>query len=420
LPHKLADGLRFLEAGFGTFSYLDLGGGYGIQSRLTAGNYQTNMATSYAAGRYAQLTDPDFVQVAPYWRYVHDDSVWHPRPEHQAWGAAGLTLRYDDPFWETHFPPNGWGCQCRVVPVEAPEKGDATKPPDGWNERDGKGNLPGVDKGFDYAPGQNRTALDRMLLDPKLSRLFGDVTPSAIAHGAAPDSIERVLKDFLPEMGESVPHFKSLANEAGAPYKMATYGDGRYMGDESGEYMTALRDALRNIRQGARLPADQEGMIKTLWHEIGHNRQIGLTTRTYIKGSANETLLETTNEFIALRTYPQFLRSIGGGEAQHLAEVRALSGYGSYVQRLERVMEAVGLKPDALLAEVERVSFQGAIDDGHGGTLLKSLSATIATAGRAAGYKGLTGPNISKVLGLIHYKTGSFERALSALSSKKP
>ena len=159
-------------------------------------------------------------------------------------------------------------------------------------------------------------------------------------------------------------------------------------------------------------------MIKTLWHEIGHNRQTGMTTRNYVKDSANELLMEATNEFIALRTYPQFLRSIGGGEAQHLGEVRAGSGYVRYVQRLEKVMEAAGLKPDALLAEVERVSFQGAIDDGQGGTLLKSLSASIAGAGRAEGYKGLSGPNISRVLCLIRYTDGRFEKALSALASK--
>ena len=69
--------------------------------------YQTNLMTSYAAGRRAQLLDPDLVKRRPFWRYVHNDSVTHPRPHHKSWGDMRLTLRHDHPFWETHFPPNG-------------------------------------------------------------------------------------------------------------------------------------------------------------------------------------------------------------------------------------------------------------------------------------------------------------------------
>lgn len=133
--------------------------------------YQTNLMTSYAAGRYAQLTDPEFVKIAPYWRYVHDDSVHHPRPEHKAWGDAGLTLRYDDPFWETGFPPNGFGCMCRVTPVQAPAAGAATEAPAGWDTRDADGNLLGVDKGFDYQPGASVADELRALVDAKVKAL---------------------------------------------------------------------------------------------------------------------------------------------------------------------------------------------------------------------------------------------------------
>lgn len=86
---------------------------------------------------------------------MHDDSVLHPRPLHAAWGRARLTLRHDHPFWQTHYPPNGWGCQCRVTPVAAPAANDQTAPPEAWDVRDSKGKLPGIDEGFDYAPGAN-------------------------------------------------------------------------------------------------------------------------------------------------------------------------------------------------------------------------------------------------------------------------
>ncbi len=131
--------------------------------------YQTNMATSYAAGRRAQLLDPDLLSRRPYWRYVHADGVVHPRPMHKQWGDMRLTLRYDDPFWNTHFPPNGWGCKCRVVAVAKPGQGDATAPPAGWNQVNPATGAPdGIDEGFDYAPGANADTDLRTFVQDKL------------------------------------------------------------------------------------------------------------------------------------------------------------------------------------------------------------------------------------------------------------
>src|SRR5574340_39125 len=41
--------------------------------------YETNLRTSHAAGRWAQLNDPDLLKLRPFWRYVHNDSALHPR-----------------------------------------------------------------------------------------------------------------------------------------------------------------------------------------------------------------------------------------------------------------------------------------------------------------------------------------------------
>lgn len=76
--------------------------------------YQTNLSTAYAAGQYRQLTTPEALDIYPYWRYRHH-ACQHPRPQHLAWD--GLILPADDPFWATHFPPNGWHCHCTVEPV---------------------------------------------------------------------------------------------------------------------------------------------------------------------------------------------------------------------------------------------------------------------------------------------------------------
>jgi phage gp29-like protein len=76
--------------------------------------YQTNLSTAHAAGRYAQMTEPETLAQLPYWQYRHN-TVNNPRAEHKAWD--GLVLRADDPWWKTHYPPNGWMCRCDVRPV---------------------------------------------------------------------------------------------------------------------------------------------------------------------------------------------------------------------------------------------------------------------------------------------------------------
>lgn len=119
--------------------------------------YQTNMATSYAAGRYKQLTDPAYMRLRPYWRYLHSDSVQHPRPHHLSW--HGITLLHDHEFWKTHFAPNGFGCECRIVAVgkregEASARAGLGEPPEDWNKIDEKTGAPvGIDRGFEHAPG---------------------------------------------------------------------------------------------------------------------------------------------------------------------------------------------------------------------------------------------------------------------------
>ncbi len=131
--------------------------------------YQTNIATSYASGRRAQLKDPALLARRPFWRYVHNDSVAHPRPQHKAWGDMRLTLPHDHPFWEKHFPPNGWGCHCYIVAVAAPLEGDSTEPPEGWDDTEPATGTPeGVDVGFDYAPGARADVALRQFVQDKL------------------------------------------------------------------------------------------------------------------------------------------------------------------------------------------------------------------------------------------------------------
>ena len=80
----------------------------GVKNRLHT-IYETNLRQSYNAGRWKQIQAVKATR--PYLRYQHSGSR-NPRHDHLAW--SGIVLPADDPWWNTHYPQNGWGCKCRV------------------------------------------------------------------------------------------------------------------------------------------------------------------------------------------------------------------------------------------------------------------------------------------------------------------
>ncbi len=78
--------------------------------------YQTNVQTAYMAGRYKRYLDN--VADRPYWQYVAVMDG-RTRPAHAA--LHGRVWRWDDPAWDVIWPPNGWGCRCRVTALTEAE-----------------------------------------------------------------------------------------------------------------------------------------------------------------------------------------------------------------------------------------------------------------------------------------------------------
>jgi SPP1 gp7 family putative phage head morphogenesis protein len=71
--------------------------------------YRTNINVGYSVGRYQELEEQkDF---APYWQYVAVMDA-NTRPEHAA--LNGMVFKADDPFWDSFYPPNDFGCRCMV------------------------------------------------------------------------------------------------------------------------------------------------------------------------------------------------------------------------------------------------------------------------------------------------------------------
>lgn len=107
--------------------------------------YRQNMTSAFSEGRFKQMMQA--VDIFPNWEYVTvgDHRV---RPAHAA--MDGEVRRYDDPFWNAWYPPNGFNCRCVV---EVTDKEPTGRGVPAWNpELEAKAAEAGSPmKGFDYA-----------------------------------------------------------------------------------------------------------------------------------------------------------------------------------------------------------------------------------------------------------------------------
>ena len=156
--------------------------------------FDTNTRMANSAGLWDRVWRNR--ETHPYVRYITrgDERV---RESHRAW--ANLTLPADHPFWETHWPPNGWRCRCRVMSMTQAEydrrlgAGEISieEPPEQFitwtNQRTGVvSQVPiGVSPGFDYNPGLAQARFNQLqsVADAKVSALPPSLAQAARQNG---------------------------------------------------------------------------------------------------------------------------------------------------------------------------------------------------------------------------------------------
>lgn len=154
--------------------------------------FRTNMQQAYAVEAWAGIAEQ--AELAPFLMYDAVDDL-RTRPLHRAWD--GTVLRWDHPWWKTHFPPCGYQCRCGVVQLSADDLAamglaESAEPPEGGTYRwrnprtDMLQTVPdGVDPGFDRNPGAAYIAQLERLAREKISQIADPATRAAAEAGLA-------------------------------------------------------------------------------------------------------------------------------------------------------------------------------------------------------------------------------------------
>jgi len=253
--------------------------------------YETNIRTAYAAGRWTQLQE--MKDAMPFWEYRHGDSL-RPRPEHLAWN--GLVLSADDPWWQAHYPPNGWGCRCSIVARSegdlARAKKGVDKPPPvqmvdrPWGSTGQTLPTPrGVDPGWGYAPGQQAfqwppaSPLGGKPAGPKASWTPLDKGTWETAGRPRTLAPRKAEGGILPKVTDPV---AALRQVLGGPEKLFRVGAGDWeiplvvnaerlgghLPADRAPFMGLLPDALKPQEVWAQFAVNEQGRVALRWRMV--------------------------------------------------------------------------------------------------------------------------------------------------------
>lgn len=236
--------------------------------------FDVNTRMAHAAGRWNQIERAK--GDAPWLRYtaVLDSKT---RPLHALW--HGTVLPFNHPWWDTHFPPNGWFCRCTVQQMS---NRDLTrygfKPSDGpkddgppktyTNPRTGEvSTVPnGIDPGFAYNPG--KTAFEAHAARVAATKWID--APPGLTAAAQAESVKYMLPALVQDFGTWVDQIAAGTTSANGDRRVVgaltdpvlKFLDAKDLAPESGAITVADKDVLhfiRDLKQGLnKAPSDAD------------------------------------------------------------------------------------------------------------------------------------------------------------------
>jgi hypothetical protein len=215
--------------------------------------FETNLRTAYQAGRYKQMIDPELIKARPWWQYKHSGSA-NPRQAHKGW--SGLILPADDPWFDAHYPPNGFGCKCRIVTLADRDlrrlgKTGPDTAPTGSND---------LDEGWDYNVG--KAAWGRSASTTVADKKWQSITPGdwrslnrpeqvpidqvAVHRGASATSQEAMIAELEKLLGGKEKVFSVDANGFKIPAVVNAESMGEHLQPDRAPFLPYMLETIKN------------------------------------------------------------------------------------------------------------------------------------------------------------------------------
>lgn len=157
--------------------------------------FRTNIQAAYSRGRWEQQMRARGTR--PYLMYdaINDSRT---RPAHHA--MDNIIRRWDDPFWATNYPTNGYRCRCTVISLteaQAMKRGGVTDPlPDPDTTR--------PDPGWDYNVGADYTVGPNLALEKTTEKIKSRRPTASKDADAAKAKIKKAAKKAGPPTIEEI------------------------------------------------------------------------------------------------------------------------------------------------------------------------------------------------------------------------
>lgn len=352
--------------------------------------FRTNIQTAYMAGRYKTLIED--VDNRPYWQYVAvlDKKT---RPSHEA--LHGKIFKYDDPFWDHFFPPNGFNCRCRVraldekeikkkgLKVESSEgkisqkyvliskKSQETKPVAVYQDET---NRVETDPGWNYNPGKVFYEPDLSKYPQELKSMYAKelerYTPPGLVHELDlsfehPKDVHKLLLRFSEVFPEFFPRgFGGVSwEEGGKRYFMRAYR-GQFEGiigisdhtfPSGYNPMRHLLSALKKIKEKQPLEFLEEHAIKSLFHELLHHR---VKKPIRFVNDYDIGAVEIAVEFCARRMYDKLLRILGGKARHQEKMILEAYSYSGAMKDFHKMLQDLKIDDKKILKEVDKLIYE--------------------------------------------------------------